>query len=104
MTRPHPATLTTLAQLRQGIDAIDEEIMALLGERLAHVDCVVPIKARARIAAAAPSRAAEVYDNARTRAERHGFDPDIAEAMWRVMVEALIAREERVLGREGEDK
>lgn len=102
--RPDPKTLETLDALRAGIDAIDDEIMQLLAERLAHVDCVVPIKARDGIAAAAPSRTAAVYEKTRARAEREGFDPDIAEAMWRAMVEALIAREQRVLGMDGEDK
>ncbi|MAM61000.1 chorismate mutase [Maritimibacter sp. UBA3975] len=103
MTRPDPATLTDLAAIRAGIDAIDDEIMVLLAERMAHVEAVVPIKKREGIAAAAPARAQTVYDKTRARAERLGIDPDMAEAMWRVMVEAIIAREERDLGKTGDD-
>lgn len=103
MTRPDPATLTRLADLRAGIDAIDDEIMGLLAERLAHADAVVPIKAREGVAAAAPTRYGEVIENIRALAVARGFDAEIAEAMWRVMIDAIIARETRVLGTDGED-
>jgi isochorismate pyruvate lyase len=103
MTRPDPATLTDLAAIRAGIDSIDDEIMELLAERMAHVAAVVPIKKRDGIAAAAPGRVQEVYDKTRARAEAAGVDPDMAQAMWRVMVEAIIAHEEQELGTTGED-
>jgi isochorismate pyruvate lyase len=103
VTRPDPATLTTLGDLRHGIDAIDRDLMALLAERLAHVDRVAVIKAQTGVSAAAPTRYAAVIEGVRDRAAQAGFDPDIAEAMWRVMIDAFIAREQQVLGTEGED-
>lgn len=103
MSRADPKTLTNLADLRQGIDSIDDQLIALLAERLAHVDQVVKIKAREGISAAAPTRYAAVIDGIRSRAARDGFDPEIAETMWRAMIDALIAREQKVLGTEGED-
>lgn len=104
MARVDPKSLSTLEEVRAGIDAIDDEIMVLLGERMRHVDCVVPLKARDGIAAAAPGRVAAVYEKTRARAARAGVDPAMAEGMWRVMVEAIIAHEEQVLGTEGDDK
>ena len=103
MTRPDPASLTQLADLRAGIDAIDTELMTLLAERLAHVDQVVKVKAQTGISAAAPTRYAAVIDRVRTLATTAGFDADIAENMWRAMIDALIAREKKVLGTEGDD-
>ena len=103
MTRLDPAKLTTLDQLRAGIDAIDTDLMALLAERLAHVDQVVTVKARTGVSAAAPTRYAAVIDRVRRLADQQGFDPDIAETMWRAMIDALIAREQCTLGQDGED-
>jgi isochorismate pyruvate lyase len=40
----------------------------------------------------------------RTQAAAQGFDPDIAEPMWWIMIEAIIAREEREIGTGGEDR
>lgn len=102
--RPDPATLPDMAAVRAGIDAIDAELIALLAERQAHVDRAIRLKPAEGIAAAAPKRAAAVIENARSRAERAGLDPALAETLWRAMVEAFIAREERVLGQAGDDK
>ena len=102
--RPAPADLATLSQARESIDAIDVELMTLLAERHAIVDRVVTLKQAEGVAAAAPSRAKAVISGARTRAEEMGFDPDLAETIWREMVAYFIAREERVLGKEGVDK
>mgnify|MGYP001627771382 CR=1 FL=1 len=103
MPRPNPAQLNQLDDLRAGIDAIDDQILTLLGERLAHVDRVATIKGRSGVSAAAPTRYAAVINKVRGRADVHGFDPDIAETMWRVMIDAMIAREQKVLGTKGDD-
>ncbi len=96
--------LASLDEARAQIDAIDSALLALLAERQAHVDKVTALKAVAGVAAAAPSRVVTVLASVRRRAAEQGVDPDIAEAMWRVMIERFIAREERVLGKEGEDR
>ncbi|MBF9034067.1 chorismate mutase [Rhodobacterales bacterium HKCCE2091] len=88
---------------RAEIDRIDAEILRLLALRLAVVDRVVGIKAAEGIAAAAPTRTREKIAAIRAGADAAGFDADIAGAMWQVMIDALIAREERVLGTGGRD-
>ncbi|MEC7763950.1 MAG: chorismate mutase [Pseudomonadota bacterium] len=103
MTRPDPKSLTTLAEVRAGIDAIDDDIMTLLAERMAHVEAVLPFKRRDGIPAAAPDRVQAVYDKTRARAEANGVDPEMAQAMWKAMVEAIIAHEEHELGTTGDD-
>lgn len=103
MTRPDPKTLSSLAEVRAGIDAIDDDLMVLIAERMAHVEAVVPFKQRDGIAAAAPDRVQAVYDKTRARADAHGVDPEMAQAMWKVMVEAIIAHEEQVLGKTGDN-
>ncbi|WP_127109420.1 chorismate mutase [Pararhodobacter zhoushanensis] len=100
---PLPEAVQTMAELRGCIDTLDDQLMGILAARLAYVDRAAVLKAREGIAAAAPSRVQAVVDRVRARAEVTGFDPDIAEAMWRVMIEQLIAREARVLGHNGRD-
>ena len=102
MRRP-AADLESLAEARAQIDAIDAALIGLLAERAAHVDRVVALKAETGVAAAAPTRAGAVIASVRARAAATGFDPDMAEAMWRVMIDGFIAREERVLGTDGVD-
>ncbi|WP_220747527.1 MULTISPECIES: chorismate mutase [Jannaschia] len=101
MTRPAPDMLTTLAQCRAGIDAIDQELMTLLAERQAHVDAVMAIKARDGIAANTRARVTEVIDGAKRSAVQKGLDPALAETLWTAMVEHFIAKEEAVIGTGG---
>ena len=103
MTRPAPATIETMADLRACIDAVDGELMTLLAERLSYTDRAPALKAREGISAAAPSRVQAVLDGVRTRAEALGVDPALAETLWRIMIETVIAREEQVIGKEGMD-
>ncbi|MGR3453457.1 chorismate mutase [Pseudooceanicola sp.] len=92
-----------MAELRAQIDALDGALLALLAERQAHVDRAAVLKRSEGISAAAPGRVAEVLARVRARADAAGLDPGIAEAMWRVMIEGFIAREEQVLGKDGTD-
>lgn len=92
-----------MAELRAEIDALDARLMTLLAERLAYTDRAPALKQAEGISAAAPSRRSEVIANVRARAEACGFAPDIAEPMWQVMIDAVIAREEAVMGKSGED-
>lgn len=103
MARPAPDTIETMADLRVCIDEIDSALVALLAERERYTDRAPDLKAREGIAARAPRRIAAVLGHVRDKAEAGGLDPDLAEAMWRIMIEAVIAREERVIGREGKD-
>jgi len=95
--------LGTLGEVRAEIDRIDGALMALFAERLACVDRAAELKPALGISAAAPSRAAAVIDGIREKADAAGFDPDVAAAMWMVLVEAMIAREQRSIGMDGGD-
>ena len=100
---PAPAEVQTMAELRAVIDAIDTDLLKLLGIRLAYTDRAPALKTREGIAARAPGRIRDVLDHVRELAKAHGFDPDLAEQMWHQMIEAVIAREESVMGTEGRD-
>lgn len=101
--RPDPSDVTSIPEVRAAIDAIDDELMGLIAERLRFAEAIVPLKAQSGVSAAAPARANEVLAKVRARAEQQNVDPAMAEAMWRVMIEAIIAQETRVLGTDGED-
>lgn len=83
-----------LAALRAEIDALDEDLAMLLASRAALLDRVIAVKRANALPARIPERVEEVIDNARRRAEARGLDPDLAEAVWRVIVEWSIAYEE----------
>ena len=103
MTRRPPEQIETMAEMRACIDEIDDALITLLAERQTYTNHVPALKLREGIAAAAPSRVAAVVAHVRGKAGTRGFDADLAEAMWRLMIDAVIAREEHVMGKEGKD-
>ncbi len=101
--RKLPHEIETMTDLRKAIDEIDRELIALHAERVTYIDRAPELKARAGIAANAPSRVADVLAKVRATADAEGCDPDLAEGMWRLLIDAMITREERVVGTEGID-
>lgn len=104
MSHTPAAEIETMSDLREAIDGIDRQIMALLAERLTYIDRAPVLKSREGIAASAPGRVADVLAKVRESADKAGFDPEVAADMWQVMIDAMIAREQRVLGHEGDDR
>ncbi|MFQ5785319.1 MAG: chorismate mutase [Alphaproteobacteria bacterium] len=83
---------TTMAEVREQIDDIDRRIVALLAERSGYVSQAARIKAtRAEIVDHA--RIEEVVAKARAAAGTAGLDADLAERIFRPMVDAFIAFE-----------
>ena len=87
-----------MATLRAHIDALDARLIALLAERSGLIDRAAQIKADAGLPARIADRVEQVAANARRNAAAAGYDPDLAEALWRVMMEHFIAQEARALG------
>lgn len=87
-----------MAALRVHIDALDARLIALLAERSALIDRAAAIKARDGLPARIDSRVEEVAALARSRATEAGFSPDLAEGLWRLMMEHFIAQEDAQLG------
>jgi isochorismate pyruvate lyase len=86
----------TLGELRSRIDAIDEQIVALMAQRAACVRDATRFK-RDAFQVAAPARQAQVFDKARALAAAQGSAfpglPDIVEATYRTMVAGFVAAE-----------
>lgn len=94
MRKPHPDDLETL---RGRIDAVDSELLAVLGKRQALVAQVVVVKERDRLPARIPERVAEVVERVMQEAPQHGASPELARAVWAAMIEWFIAFEEKAL-------
>lgn len=99
MTLKKPSEITNMSDLREQIDALDGELIRLLALRQSHVDRAAEIKPDAGLPARIDDRVEAVVEKVRAHAEVEGFEPDTAAAMWRLMIEAMIAREERAMSK-----
>jgi isochorismate pyruvate lyase len=90
--RMKPADCRTMAEVRHGVDRLDEEIVALLGERFRYMDAAARIKPE-RGAVRDESRKAEVIANARKLAAAHDVPDGAVHALYEGLVEASIAYE-----------
>ena len=94
----HRETAPTLAGIRQRIDDIDSQIVALLAERALCVRDATRFK-RDAFQVAAPARQAEVFARVRALAQPHEGDfpglGDIVNATYRTLVAGFIAGEQR---------
>jgi isochorismate pyruvate lyase len=86
----------SLAELRQRIDSLDEQIVALLAQRALCVRDATRFK-RDEFQVRAPARQAQVFERVRQLAAAHqdAFPglPDIVEAGYRTLVAGFIAAE-----------
>ena len=87
-----PESCTTMTEVREGIDALDREIVALIAARMGYMGAAARIKSY-RADVRDEQRKAEVIANARRAAAELGVPPDLAEALWEVLVEGSIAFE-----------
>ena len=89
----------TLGELRERIDALDAQIVALLAERAQCVRDATRFK-RDLHQVAAPARQAQVFARVRGLAQQHanGFEalPDVVEQTYRTLVAGFVAHEGRL--------
>jgi isochorismate pyruvate lyase len=93
-----PEHCITMADLRGQIDRIDRALLDLLAERARYIDRAIVLKPRENLPARTTDRAAEVIALVRDGAAGRGLDPDLAERIWRELIEAAIAYEEEAFG------
>lgn len=82
----------TMAEVREGVDALDAEIVALLARRFAYMAAAARIK-QERSAVRDEARKAQVIANAAAHARAHGIPENAVAALWDQLVEASIAYE-----------
>ena len=90
--RVDPAACTTMAEVRQGVDALDRALVALLAERQRYMDAAARIKPN-RDAVHDQDRIEDVVAKVLVSAEAHHLSPDIAEPVWRLLIDRCIAHE-----------
>ena len=91
---------STMAELRAEIDRIDAGLVELIAERITYIDRAAELKPGLGLPARIDDRVEEVVAKVRASAVARGVDPDLAEALWRRLIDWSIAREEVVLGSE----
>ena len=82
---------------RIDIDNIDSQLIRLLAQRQILVEKAGRLKPKGdKVAVQASDRVAQVIANRRKEALELGLSPDVAESVWRSMIKAFIALEEKV--------
>ena len=94
-----PRECNTMAEVRAEIDRIDGHLVALLAERAGYIDRAAELKPLLGLPARIDDRVEEVVGKVRARAMSEALDPELAEAIWRRLINWSIAREEAKIGR-----
>ena len=96
-TRP-PETCADMTELRSEIDRLDRQLVELLAVRSGYVARAAELK-QARSAIVDEARIEQIIGKVRGYATNHGADPDLIEAIYRAMIAAFIAFEEKAFDR-----
>jgi isochorismate pyruvate lyase len=92
MSNHRRKTCANMAEVREAIDAIDRDLVALLADRLHFIAEAARIKQN-RDLVRDDARVADVLAKVRQTAEQKGIDADLIVAVFRELVERSIARE-----------
>ena len=90
--RRRPAECTTMAEVRQGVDALDRLLVQLLAERQGYMDAAARIKPH-RGAVRDVARIEDVVAKVKAVAREAGLSEAIAEPVWRTLIDRCIAYE-----------
>ena len=90
--RPAPAACETMADVRQGVDALDRQLVILLAERQRYMDAAARIK-QDRAAVRDNARVEDVVAKVKAAARAAGLSEEIVEPVWRTLIERCIAYE-----------
>jgi isochorismate pyruvate lyase len=87
-----PEDCQTMIDVREGVDALDRELVALLAKRFGYMRAAARIKPT-RDAVRDEARKAAVIAAAVAEAEAHGIPADVIADIWERLVEGSIAYE-----------
>ena len=80
----------TLDEVREAIDGLDKGLIELLARRQKLVRQAGRLKPKNDVrAVSAPERVAQVITSRRAYAEKAGLSPEVAEAVWRSMIDVV---------------
>ena len=87
-----PDDCLTMIEVREGVDALDRELVRLLVTRQGYMHAAARIKPT-RDAVYDADRIEDVVEKVLTEARAQGLSPAIAEPVWRKLIERCIAHE-----------
>lgn len=90
---PHPPK--SLAALREQLDILDGQLLALIAERQAISGEIAQVKEASGLATRDYARERDVLLGARTRAVEAGVSPELAEQLMRLLIRSSLARQEQ---------
>ena len=90
--RTRPDACTSMDQVRDGVDRLDRALVSLIAERARYMEAAARIKPH-RGTVRDEDRIEDVVSKVLARAETAGLPRQIAEPVWRELVERSIAYE-----------
>lgn len=90
--RVAPEACQTMAEVRAGVDALDRALVVLLAERQRYMEAAARIKP-SRDVVHDDWRIKDVVSKVLAAARRKGLSADIAEPVWRTLIDRCIAHE-----------
>jgi isochorismate pyruvate lyase len=91
-----PKDCTSIDEIREGIDAIDKQVIDLLGERFLYVKEIVRFK-KSEEDVIARKRYDHVFEVRRKWAEERGIDPDVVESIYKTLIHYFIEEQKKML-------
>lgn len=95
-----PADCRDMSEVRVEIDRLDNLLVPLIAERTGYVARAAELKPN-RAAIVDEARIQQIVDKVRAQTQTAGGDPDLIEAIYRAMIDAFIAFEEKSFDRAG---
>lgn len=87
-----------MSDVRRVIDALDDELVALLAKRQRQIERAAKVKPALGIPARVPDRVDEVLARVLGAARREGLSVEVAMNLWTAIIEWSISYEERLMG------
>lgn len=90
--RPTAKNCETMADVRREIDRLDRELVLLMAERLRYIEEAAKVK-QDRNRVRDEDRIEDVVAKVLAESAKVGLSPEVAEPVWRLLIERSIAHE-----------
>lgn len=90
--KPPPEECASIEDVRRGIDALDREVVALIGDRARYVEAAAQFKT-GESGVRAPERRRAMLEARRRWAEQEGLSPDVIEAVYETLISYFVHQE-----------
>ena len=87
-----PEGCASIEEVREGIDALDREVIALIGDRARFVEAAARFKT-GELSVRAPERRKAMLQARRRWAEEEGLSPQVIEDVYETLVSYFVNRE-----------